>query len=66
MGAAGTIEVGAGVELKDGRSAVVVEVSGRLLTKFGVLPGSVKVRFEDGKVESKSSQDIARVVTPPS
>jgi hypothetical protein len=66
MGAAGTIEVGARVELKDGRGAEVVEVSGRLLTKFGVLPGSVKVRLENGNVESKSSQDIARVLTPPS
>lgn len=61
----GKIEVGARVQLQDGSLGDVVEVNGRLLSKFGVLPGGVKVKLGDGKVLSKSSHEIARVIPPP-
>ena len=56
------IEVGARVELQDGNAAEVVEVRGKLLSKFGVLEGGVKVRLDDGEIQSKSSSEISRVI----
>jgi hypothetical protein len=61
----GKIEVGATVELKDGRPAEVVNVNGKLLSKFGVLPGDVMLKLDDGTTFSTSSHDIARIVSPP-
>jgi hypothetical protein len=56
------IEVGAQVELQDGAHAEVVKVRGRRLTRFGILAGSVKVKLADGKVLSRPSADVARVL----
>lgn len=60
------IEVGARVELQDGAAADVVEVRGKLLSKFGVLDGDVKVRLANGEIQSKSSSEISRVIAAPS
>lgn len=60
------IEVGARVELQDGAAADVVEVSGKLLSKFGGIGGGVKVRLANGEIQSKSSGEISRVIAAPS
>jgi hypothetical protein len=61
----GKVEVGARVELRDGRDADVVDVRGKLLSKFGVREGTVTVRLDDGEVHSTSGREISRVIAPP-
>jgi hypothetical protein len=61
----GKIEAGATVELRDGTHAEVVEVDAKRLSKFGILPGDVKVRLNNGAIVSKSSHEITRVLAAP-
>jgi hypothetical protein len=61
----GRIEVGATVELRDGRQAKVIDVKGKRLSRFGATGGEVTIQFDDGGAPVKvPSAEIARVLPP--
>jgi hypothetical protein len=59
------VEVGAKVQLVDGRVGEVVEVSGRRLSRYGVIAGDAKIRLESGETVPATSRSIASVLERP-
>ncbi len=59
------VELGARVQLVDGRIGKVTELKGRRLMKFGVLRGEAMIKLDGGGTVRASSGSIAAVLQRP-